>query len=184
VLRIAQEEIERMSRLLADLLLLAQADAGVKLEKRPVELDTLLLEVFRQEKPLAGEVQLRLGTEDQATVLGDPDRLKQLLLNLVDNALKYTLPEGQVTLGMSREGGWATVTVIDTGPGIPAEDLPRLFDRFYRVEKSRSRPQGGTGLGLSIARWIAEAHGGGIEVQSEVGKGSTFTVRLPLAPGQ
>lgn len=184
VLRIAQEEVERMSRLVADLLLLAQADSGVKLDKIPVELDTLLLDVYRQERPLAGEVQFRLGAEDQAVVMGDPDRLKQLLLNLVDNALKYTPPGGQVTLGLSRAEGWAAVAVMDTGLGIPAEDLPRLFDRFYRVDKSRSRPQGGTGLGLSIARWIAEAHGGSIEVQSEVGKGSTFTVRLPLAPSQ
>jgi heavy metal sensor kinase len=184
VLRIAQEEVERMSRLVADLLLLAQADAGVKLDKISVELDTLLLDVYRQEKPLAGGVRFHLGAEDQAVVMGDPDRLKQLLLNLVDNALKYTLPGGQVTLGLSREEGWAAVTVMDTGPGIPAEDLPRLFDRFYRVDKSRARPQGGTGLGLSIARWIAEAHGGSIAVQSEVGKGSVFTVRLPLAPGQ
>ena len=178
----AQGEIERMTRLLADLLLLAQADVGVTLEKRPVELDTLLLEIYRQAKALAKDAQVKLGHEDQALVLGDPDRLKQLLLNLVDNALKYTPAGGQVTLGLEREDKWAKVIVADTGIGIPPEDLPRIFERFYRVDKARSREQGGTGLGLSIAQWIARSHGGRIEVASTLGAGSTFTVWLPLAP--
>ena len=174
-----EHEADRMARLIADLLLLAQADAGVTLEKKPVELDTLLLEVYRQAGLLANGVRMTLSHEDQAVILGDPDRLKQLLLNLVDNALKYTPPGGEVALSLHRQTGWVQVAVADTGIGIPAEDLPHLFERFYRVEKARSREKGGTGLGLSIAQWIAQAHGGRIEVESEVGKGSTFTVWLP-----
>lgn len=174
-----EDEADRMARLVADLLLLAQADAGVKLEKKPVELDTLLLEVYRQARLLADEVRVTLGHEDQAVVLGDADRLKQLLLNLVENALKYTPPGGEVTLSLHRGDGWVRVAVADTGVGIPAQDLPHIFERFYRVDKARSRERGGTGLGLSIAQWIAQAHGGRIEVESEVGKGSTFTVWLP-----
>jgi two-component system OmpR family sensor kinase len=178
-LRAIEHEADRMARLVADLLLLAQADAGVKLEKEPVELDTLLLEVYRQACLLANEVAVTLGHEDQAVVLGDADRLKQLLLNLVENALKYTPPGGEVTLSLHRENGWVRVAVADTGIGIPAEDLPHIFERFYRVDKARSREKGGTGLGLSIAQWIAHVHEGRIEVESEVGRGSTFTIWLP-----
>jgi signal transduction histidine kinase len=97
----------------------------------------------------------------------------------MDNAIKYTPSGGQVTLSFGREGDWVRVSVADTGIGIPAKDLPHIFDRFYRVDKARSREKGGTGLGLAICKWIAEAHGGRIEVQSQVGKGSTFTVWLP-----
>jgi|YNPNPStandDraft_1061719.scaffolds.fasta_scaffold17284_3 two-component system OmpR family sensor kinase len=176
-----EAETARMQRLVQDLLLLAQADAGVPIEKQPVELDTLLLDVFRQARLNAGEVKVSLGKEDQLQVIGDADRLKQLFLNLLDNAIKYTPAGGQVTLSFERDGNWARVTVADTGIGIPARDLPHIFDRFYRVDKARSREKGGTGLGLAICKWIVEAHGGRIEVQSQVGKGSTFTVWLPLS---
>jgi len=174
-------ETARMSRLVSDLLLLAQADAGAWLEMQPVELDTLLLEVYRQAQMMANGVEVKLGHEDQAIVLGDADRLKQLLLNLVDNALKYTPPGGEVTLSLHREGEWVRVSVSDTGIGIPKEDLPHIFDRFYRADRSRSRKRGGAGLGLSIAKWIAEAHGGYLTVESEVGKGSTFSLWLKRA---
>ncbi|MGD8623821.1 MAG: ATP-binding protein [Anaerolineae bacterium] len=181
-----EAEVARMSRLVADLLLLARVDAGVDLEKEPVELDTLLLEIYRQARLISDGVEVKLGHEDQAVVLGDADRLRQLFLNLVDNALKYTPPGGQVTLSLYREEAWVRVVVADTGIGIPAEDLesgpkgiPLIFERFYRADPARSRPQGGSGLGLSIAHWITQAHGGEIDVQSEVGRGSTFTVRLP-----
>jgi two-component system, OmpR family, sensor kinase len=173
-------ETERMRRLVNDLLLLAQADAGLKLSLEPVELDTLLLDVYRQTSVMAGGVALRLGAEDQAMVQGDGDRLRQLLLNLVVNALKYTPAGGEVTLGMRRSDGWVQVAVSDTGVGIAPEDLAHIFDRFYRADPSRAR-SGGFGLGLPIAQWIAHAHGGRIEVASELGKGSTFTVWLPEA---
>jgi two-component system OmpR family sensor kinase len=177
-------ETQRMTRLVEDLLLLAKADAGrLSLEKQLVELDTLVLEVYNQAHILSEDkVSVHLGQLDQARVMGDSDRLKQLLLNLVSNGLKYTPEGGDVTLSLNRDDEWVRVDVTDTGVGIPAEDLPHIFDRFYRVDKARSRVMGGTGLGLSIAHWIAEAHGGQLSVVSEVGKGSTFTVKLPLAP--
>ena len=175
-------EAQRMTRLVADLLLLAQSDAGATTLKREmVELDTLLLDVYRQARLMVngrGEaLKVTLGAEDQALVEGDLDRLKQLLLNLVENAIKYT-PSGEVKLSMLKQSGEVGVSVSDTGMGIPPADLPHIFERFYRVDKARSREQGGTGLGLSIAQWIAQAHGGRIEARSEVGKGTTFTVWL------
>ena len=179
-LRAIGDETARMRRLVNDLLLLAQADAGLKLQLQPVELDTLLLDVYRQAQVMAGGVTVRLGAEDQALVLGDADRLRQLLLNLVVNALKYTPAGGEVTLGMRRSDGRVQVTVEDTGVGIAPEDLPHIFERFYRADRSRAR-SGGSGLGLAICQWIATAHGGRIEVESAVGKGSTFTVWLPEA---
>lgn len=178
-IRAIEAEIGAMSRLVADLLLLAQADAGVKLDFRPVELDTLLLDVYRQAQTLTQEVKVKLGEEDQALVMGDPDRLRQLLLNLVDNALKYTPPGGEVTLSLQREPGWVCLSVSDTGIGILPEDLPHIFERFYRSDKARTRGKGGTGLGLAIAKWIAEAHNGRITVESAPNRGSTFTVWLP-----
>jgi len=178
-----ETEVGRLTRLVNDLLLLAQADAGkLPLDYRPVELDTVLLEVFQQACMLAHEqANLRIGEVDQVIVCGDRDRLKQVLLNLVGNAVKYTPSGGEIVIGVGKTLNWARLTVQDNGPGIPAEDLPHIFERFYRAEKSRSRK--GFGLGLSIARWIVERHGGMIEVQSVPGKGTTFTVRLPLAEG-
>lgn len=179
-------EVARMSRLVADLLLMARVDAGVKLEMEPVELDTLLLEVYRQARIVSDGVEVRLGHEDQALVEGDADRLRQLFLNLVDNALKYTPAGGQVTLSWYNDEEGVRVVVADTGIGIPAEDLepgphgfPAIFERFYRADPARSGAQQGTGLGLSIVQWITQAHGGQITVESQVGEGSTFTVWLP-----
>lgn len=177
-IRAAKGEVDRLSRLVSDLLLLAQMDAGLELERRPVELDTLLLEVYREAKLLAPALEIRLGEEDQVSLLGDRDRLKQLLLNLVQNAVDHTPDGGQVTLSLRRERGWAYLSVADTGSGIPPEELPHIFERFYRVEKGRRR--GGAGLGLAIAQWIAHSHGGEISVESELEEGSTFTLRLPL----
>ncbi|OGO40113.1 MAG: hypothetical protein A2Z04_08620 [Chloroflexi bacterium RBG_16_57_9] len=174
-------ETERMTRLVSDLLLLAQADAGIVLRKEPVEIDELLMEVYQQAQVIADGVTVNLGHPDHAVVTGDPDRLKQLLLNLADNAIKYTPKGGQVHLALERSDGWVRIAVADTGVGIPAEDMPHIFDRFYRVDKARSREKGGTGLGLAIAQWLAQVHGGRIEVHSEIGKGSTFTVWLPEA---
>lgn len=174
-------ESARMQRMVQDLLLLAQADAGVQIQKQIVELDTLLLDVYRHARLTAGGVKVSLGSEDQAQVLGDPDRLKQLFTNLVDNAIKYTPSGGEVTLSLERDTQWVRVAVKDTGAGIPEQDLPKIFDRFYRIDKARSREDGGTGLGLSIVKWIVDAHDGCIDVKSELGKGSTFTVSLPLA---
>jgi two-component system OmpR family sensor kinase len=177
-------EADRMGRLVADLLLLAQAEAGMKLEKQHVELDTLILEVYRQAQlmsasrfPTGERVAIRLGHEDQAIIEGDPDRLKQLLLNLIDNALKYTPPEGQITISLYRDQDGVRVSVADNGVGIPPDVLPQIFDRFYRAQREGRK---GVGLGLSIARWIAEAHNGRLTVESQVGQGTTFTLWLPI----
>jgi signal transduction histidine kinase len=180
-LRSIADETARMRRLVDDLLLLAQADSGLELYRQPVEMDTLLLEVYRQAQVMAQGVTVRLGAEDQAMVFGDVDRLRQLLLNLVDNALKYTpVGVGEVTLTLRRAGGWVQIAVEDNGAGISSEELPHIFERFYRTDISRSRRgSGGAGLGLPIAKSIAEAHGGKIDVESEPGKGSIFTVWLP-----
>ncbi len=183
-LEIIQEEIERMTRLVGDLLLLARADAGgLPLEKNKLELDNLLFEVYRQVRLLESSVEVRVTEVDQVCMLGDVDRLKQLLLNLISNAIKYTPEGGRVDISLSKKNGWAYINIADTGMGIPAEDLPYIFDRFYRVDKARARGQagqGGAGLGLAIAKWIAQAHGGNIDVTSKVREGTTFTIILPV----
>jgi hypothetical protein len=144
-----------------------------------VELGTLAFEVYKQAKVLAQDVELKLGAIEAVRVRGDEDRLKQLLLNLVTNAIKYTPAGGHVMVSVTQKDGFAFVKVSDTGIGIPKEDLEHIFDRFYRVDKARSRQMGGTGLGLSIASWIAEAHKGRIWAESVEGKGSVFTLQLP-----
>jgi heavy metal sensor kinase len=182
-LDVIQDEVERMTRLVGDLLLLARADTGgLPIRREPVELDDVFLDVYRQVSLLETGVNLVMQEVDQACVIGDVDRLKQLFLNLVDNALKYTPEGGTVTMSLSKNDGMAELMVADTGIGIPPADLPFIFDRFYRVDKARTRSHGGSGLGLSIARWIAQAHNGDIHVKSETGAGSTFTVMLPIAP--
>jgi two-component system, OmpR family, sensor kinase len=179
-----QSDIERMSRLVGDLLLLARADSGaIPLELKPVELDNVLFDVYRQAEQLARSVEVKLSAVDQVCVWGDVDRLKQLVLNLVDNSLKYTPAGGKVTISLEKNSNWARITVSDTGIGIPPEHVPHIFERFYRVDKARNRVQGGSGLGLSIARWIAQAHGGNIGVTSEVGQGTSFTISLPVYAG-
>lgn len=182
-LRAIAREADRMGRLVDDLLAVARADAGQAPVRQALALDALLLEVYHQQRPLAGGVRLLLGEFEPVEVDGDRDRLKQLLLNLVDNALHHTPAGGSVTLDLTRQGGEALLRVRDTGRGIPPEHLPRIFERFYRVDAARSRPTGGSGLGLAISRDIAAAHGGRIEVESTVGAGSTFTVVLPCRDG-
>ena len=180
-LEIIQEEVDRLTRLVGDLTLLARADAGgLPLNLKPVELDNLLFEVYRQVSMLAKPVEVLVAEVDQVCVNGDPDRLKQLLLNLVENGIKYTPKGGRVTVSLAKANNWAQITVSDNGVGIPSEDLPFIFDRFYRVDKARNRSQGGSGLGLAIAKWVAQVHGGEIYVESEVNVGTTFTVVLPV----
>ena len=185
-----EAEVDRLTRMVGDLLLLAQAESGrLPMNMRPVDLDTVLLEVFQQMRTLAGEkVKLHIGEIDQVQVMGDRDRLKQVLVNLAGNAIQYTPAGGQVTLGLEKDGSQARVTVSDTGPGIPTQDLPHIFERFYRGERSRKRTSGsqssGFGLGLSIAYWITRSHGGSIEVDSREGQGTTFCVRIPIEQPQ
>lgn len=175
-----RRETTRLIRMVNDLLLLAQSQSGVQIRQEPVELDTLLLEIHRDLRALAGDVALRIGAEDQVVVIGDRDRLKQALLNLGINALQHTLSGGSITLSLERVDGMACLSVADTGTGIAPEDLPHIFERFYRADRSRSRYGGGAGLGLAIVQWIAESHGGEVTVNSVLGQGSTFAIWLPL----
>jgi signal transduction histidine kinase len=178
------QEAGRLTRLVGGLLMLAQAESGkLALNMKPVELDLLLTEVFTEMCVLAGsKVHVHLNDIDQVMVNGDRDRLKQVMLNLASNAIQYTPQGGDVFLSMSRIGDQARIIIRDTGPGIPAEDLPHIFDRFYRAEKSRTRSTtSGFGLGLSIAHWIVEHHGGQIKVESKEGKGTTFVIWLGIA---
>ena len=175
-----RRETARLIRMVNDLLVIAQSDTRRQTHSEDVELDTLLLEVYRELRPLTGPVTLRIGAEDQVLATGDRDRLKQALLNLGVNAIQHTAPGGTVTLGLERRDGFVCMTVSDTGEGISEEDLPHIFDRFYRADRSRSRHNGGAGLGLSIVRWVAEAHKGSVTVASIPGRGSTFAIWLPL----
>lgn len=177
------QEAGRLTRLVGGLLMLAQAESGkLALNLRPVELDLLVTEVFQEMHILAGgKVRLHLTEIDQLVVNGDRDRLKQVLINLAANAIQYTPQNGEVFLNLSKVGDQARIICRDTGPGIPAEDLPHIFERFYRAEKSRTRSKStGFGLGLSITKWIVEHHGGRIEVTSKEGQGTTFAIWLPL----
>lgn len=179
-----RDEADRLTRMVGDLLTLAQAESGkLPLNLQPVDLGELLTDVFQQMRVLAGEkIKLRLTEIDRVLVNGDRDRLKQVFINLVSNAIHYTPQGGVVTLRLVREGDSAQVTVSDTGPGIPKEDLPHIFDRFYRAEKSRTRTKtSGFGLGLSIVQAIVQKHGGQVTVSALEGQGTTFTVILPLA---
>jgi heavy metal sensor kinase len=183
VLESALEEIVRMSSIIENLLTLAKADQGTaEVNLSEVNLNTLAQELFEDGELLADgkHIRMTLAKNDAVTIVGDKVRLRQLFLNLIDNAIKYTPEGGAVTLSVERENGAVYFRVKDTGIGIPAEDLHRVFDRFYRVDKARSREVGGAGLGLSIAKWIAELHRGKISVHSEVHKGSVFTVELPI----
>jgi signal transduction histidine kinase len=177
----ASREARRLTQLVADLLALARADAGVPLRHEPVELDRLVLDAVSEARHLAGGQHLDVDALEPAEVVGDPDRLKQLALILLDNAIRYTPPDGSVSIGVRRDGSTVALEVHDTGMGIGREDLPHVFERFYRADPARRRDAGGTGLGLSIARWIAEQHAAEINLSSEPGRGTRALVILPLA---
>jgi heavy metal sensor kinase len=185
-LRSALEEVDRIARLVEGLLLLARAEAGVlKMDRQPVDLADLVQEVASRLNGQAESraVELRLETLEPLVIQGDPERLRRLLLNLVDNAIKYTGPGGRVTLALQRENGWAALRVSDTGIGMATAEQESVFRAFYRSAEVGTLAEKGTGLGLSIARSIALAHGGTIQVDSAPGEGSTFRVLLPLHKG-
>lgn len=183
VLKSGLEEIDRINHLVEGLLLLARADAGVlRMDVQPVDLKMLIREICNQMMVIADvhSIALHPGPMDSLVVDGDRDHLRRTLLNLVDNAIKYTPAGGRVTLSLSTDDRWASLMVADTGIGFPADERQLIFDRFHRATDTRSRDASGVGLGLSIARSIAKAHGGRIEAESTPGHGSTFTLFLPL----
>jgi heavy metal sensor kinase len=181
------EECDRLTRLTDQLLTLSREDAGtVRLAREPVDLAALLDSVVETMRPLAEakELQLHMGEKSVTRIHGDEIRLRQVFYNLLDNAIKYTPAGGTVAVRLEQRNQEAVVTVRDNGVGIPPEHLPRVFDRFYRVDKARSREMGGTGLGLSIVKTIVTAHGGQVELASTPNQGTTCTVTLPGEPNE
>jgi two-component system OmpR family sensor kinase len=199
VLDDAYTEAERMTILVNDLLLLARADAAaagaspgghmddqMNGRREPVELDQVALDVFRHGRALLQarherRIQLSIENLEPEVVLADPGQIRQLLLILLDNALKYTPSGGKVSISVTRQGTRSAISISDTGIGIEPEILPHIFERFYRGDQARERDQHGSGLGLAIAKWIVDAHHGQIRVESQPGTGSTFTVLLPAS---
>lgn len=184
VLRAINEEVDRLIRLVGSLLTLARADAGqIPLASEGVIPSELVSAAVEFVRPVMDqrEIGLRVEPGPSLTLHADEDLVLQLLLNLLDNAAKYTPAGGQVAVGWAASNGGVELWVRDSGPGIAPEEASHVFERFYRVDKARSRSDGGVGLGLSICRWIAEAHGGSIAVESGPGQGATFTVSLPAS---
>ena len=183
-LQTIERNAQRLDLLIQDLLAISALESGrIQLDLQPVNLCPLADKVLADFKKTADAKGVRLVNDlPDLTATADANRLEQVLANLVDNAVKYGRAEGSVTLGGKRaDDGKVEVFVQDDGPGIPAESLDRVFERFYRVDKARSREQGGTGLGLSIVKHIVQSHGGKVWVKSEPGKGATFCFTLPLA---
>jgi signal transduction histidine kinase len=182
----ALEETERLGRIVESLLAISRLDAGeARMERARVDLAELAASTTEQMRLLAEDrgIALRCDAQQAVEVNGDRSRLKQVVVNLLDNAIKFTPAHGAVLVRISAADDNAVLDVHDNGPGIPASALPHLFERFYRVDKARSRQMGGSGLGLSIVKSICAAHGGRVNVESSEGKGSRFRVELPLANG-
>ncbi|HEU5100335.1 MAG TPA: ATP-binding protein [Roseiflexaceae bacterium] len=177
----ATAEAQRMRRLVNDLLLLAQADSGQAIARTPVRLDRLIQETMTFVARQTPEYLIETQVDEAIVVVGDQERLTQLVRNLLENATQHTPPGTTIRVQLRQAQGLAVLEVSDSGPGIAAEHLPRIWDRFYRVDKARSRSLGGTGLGLAIVKYIVEAHGGDVGVISEPGVGTTFSITLPLA---
>jgi heavy metal sensor kinase len=182
-LEACQRAAQRMRRLAESLLELARLDAGQqKMKRDPFDLARVVRDSVELLRPLAAERGIEIHADPTSVqCLGDAERIGQILTNLVSNAIHFNRDKGEVRVTVCAEHNTALLTVADTGEGIPPEDLPHIFERFFRVDKSRSRIQGRTGLGLAISRAIADAHGGTIEVHSQLGKGSTFVLKLPLS---
>ena len=180
-----KRETERLSQLITDLLDLTRLESEERVENPvPVDVRGVLMTVLAHMRSAARKKNItlqwkRFGRAAEYTVRGDETQLTSMFTNLVDNAVKYTPPGGRVEVTGGFEGSEIVIRVSDTGIGIPEGKLPRIFERFYRVDKARSKETGGTGLGLSIVKHVAENHGGRVAVESTVGEGSTFTVYLP-----
>ncbi len=179
----ARQQVDRMSRLVADLLLLARVDVGEVIERQPVPLHQLIEHARQEAERRSNGQEITITQSEPVEVLGDANRLAQVLTNLIDNALKHTPPAGTISLEVERVDDWARVAVADTGVGIADEDLPRVFDRFFRAGPGRKSADGGTGLGLAIVKHLTEAHGGRVTAESQLGVGSRFTAWLPIRGG-
>lgn len=183
-LEIINTETERLTRLIDELLNLSRIESQESvLKKEAVKIGPLVEKAVSVFLPRAAEKNLAIKVDapvEFPTVQADPDLLTQVLINLIDNAVSYTPAGGKILIRLSKVDGEMKVDLQDNGIGIPPESLPRLFERFYRVDKARSREQGGTGLGLSIVKHIVEAHGGAVQVSSKAGEGSTFSFTIPL----
>lgn len=181
---IIQKELTRMTGILSDLTDLTNSDAKTeKIEQEIVSLNILAKTAIRSLNILANQknIQLELAKNNpNINIIGDEQKLEKLILNIIRNAIKYTDVGGWIKVHLEEKNKLAKIVVEDNGIGIPPEDLPYIFERFYRVDKARSRQEGGTGLGLSICKWIAEAHGGTINVESKEGEGSKFILELPI----
>jgi two-component system, OmpR family, sensor kinase len=177
-LQAIESETRRLTKIAEDLLLLANVESGQDFKPEPVLLRDLITEEVQRARLVAGNRSIVTGQLGDLTVIGDIHKLDQVVSNLVDNAIKYTPDNGTITLSLVEDGNWARLEIRDTGIGIDPSDIPHLFDRFYRVDKARSRSAGGTGLGLAIVKGIVDQHGGKVTVISQPGKGSTFTVWL------
>jgi signal transduction histidine kinase len=195
------EEINRMSQIVEDLLLLSRADTGeIRVNRQDINLTEILADVVAQMDLMARSKKLHLSASNhhqEIHIFGDALRIRELFINLIENGIKYTEEGGSIHITLQEEypppvrnqsdrlegesEKFVRIIVSDTGIGIAEEDRERIFNRFFRVDKARSREQGGSGLGLSICKWIVEAHQGEIKVESELGKGSSFIVRLPLS---
>lgn len=174
-------EVSRLVRLTSNLLYLAHAEAGREIAKMPVDMNDLCLEVIHQEQNVRAGVTIRLTHDEQIGVAGDRDLLKQLLLNIVDNAVRFSPDGGQVSVALARRDGCAEIRIADQGPGIPPDQLESVFERFYQGSQTGARSSGGAGIGLAISRWIARAHGGDITAENLDGAGGMFVVNLPEA---
>jgi signal transduction histidine kinase len=176
-----KREVDRMVQLVQDLLELARAESGrLRLRREDVDLASVGTNIMRTFEPRAAQLGVALRFEGQATrINGDPDRLAQVFVNLIDNALRHTPAGGKVTVSVFAQGSAASLVVRDSGVGIPYNDLPHVFERFYVVDRSRARESTGTGLGLSIVKQVVEAHGGSVSAESEYGLGATFTCLFP-----
>lgn len=178
-LTVIKRESERMTKLVNDLLELARADAGFSMDKQTVNLVEVVESVHMEIAPVAGNADITISSSvSHLEVFGDEGRLKQVVLNLVQNALNAG--SSRISISLSKEHQEVVLEILDDGPGIPAEAIPHLFDRFYRVDGARSTRGNGSGLGLAIVHWIVEHHDGQVEVNSKVGEGTAFTVRLPV----